>query len=385
MEQNIKSLLSILRSQITGTELADDVKNNLDDTTIRSIYSLSLRQDLEHIVSGVFEEKYPADRGGIFTEIHKAKLLALYRHEQMNFQYERICAVLRESKVKFIPLKGAVIRPFYPEPWMRTSCDIDILVHEDELDSAVKRLSEKLGYRVGKRNFHDISLYSDTDVHLELHFNILENIGSIDKVLSKVWDYAVPSDDGSSEYNLTPEFLIFHTAAHMSYHFAFGGCGIRPFIDLYLLLTHLRYDENKLMSLLSEAELERFYAHAKKLSFVWFENEQHDEVTPEMEQYILSGSLYGTKEGGAAAVQARSGGKFKYVLGRVFQPYNVLKEKYPIIKKHPSLTPVYEVKRWFDILLHGKMKKSIGELKTASTVSKEKSKELSDFLAKIGL
>jgi len=374
--------ISLLRSVICEKEEKIPI---LSGKELISLYKKSMTHDLAHIVSSALDKKEFSGDDRVLAEFCKAKLLASYRHEQMNFQYERICAVLRESEIKFIPLKGAVIRPFYPEPWMRTSCDIDILVLENELDRAVKTLSEKLGYRVGKRDFHDISLYSDTDVHLELHFNILENIDSIDNLLSRVWDYAVPSDDGSWEYNLTPEFLIFHTVAHMSYHFAFGGCGIRPFIDLYLLLTHLRYDEDKLMSLLSEAELERFYAHAKKLSFVWFENEQHDEVTPEMEQYILSGSLYGTKEGGAAAVQARSGGKFKYVLGRVFQPYNVLKEKYPIIKKHPSLTPVYEVKRWFDIFLHGKMKKSMGELKTATTVSKEKSKELSDFLAKIGL
>ena len=34
---------------------------------------------------------------------------------------------------------------------------------------------------------------------------------------------------------MTPEYLIFHNVAHMSYHFSHGGLGVRPYIDLYLL------------------------------------------------------------------------------------------------------------------------------------------------------
>ncbi|MBO4954226.1 MAG: nucleotidyltransferase family protein, partial [Clostridia bacterium] len=36
--------------------------------------------------------------------------------------------------IDFMPLKGAVIRQYYPEPWMRTSCDIDIHVKKDRLE-----------------------------------------------------------------------------------------------------------------------------------------------------------------------------------------------------------------------------------------------------------
>ena len=35
---------------------------------------------------------------------------------------------IKKVQIPFLPLKGSVIRQYYPEPWMRTSCDIDILV-----------------------------------------------------------------------------------------------------------------------------------------------------------------------------------------------------------------------------------------------------------------
>ena len=33
----------------------------------------------------------------------------------------RGCAVLEEAKIPYIPLKGTVLRDYYPEAWMRTS------------------------------------------------------------------------------------------------------------------------------------------------------------------------------------------------------------------------------------------------------------------------
>lgn len=375
--------LYLLRSELFEQGKKERELLYLSEDQILSLFKTAKIHDLAHIIyhalSKVLRDK------SMLGKYEKAELIASYRYEQMIFQYERICKALSDAKIGFVPLKGAVIRNFYPEPQMRTSCDIDILVREDDVEEAIRVISENLGYKAGAREFHDVSLYSDTGVHLELHFNILENLPTLDKVLGKAWDYVTEGEDGSSQLSLAPEFLIFHTVAHMAYHFAFGGCGVRPFIDLYLILRELDYDKEKLAELMREAELERFYAHAKKLSLVWLEGAEGDETVNEMAEYILSGSLYGTKEIGAAAAQVRNGGKTKYVLRRIFQPYNVLKEKYPIIKKHPYLTPIYEVKRWGDIVFKGKLKKSVDELKTTTATSDESARQLSVFLKKVGL
>ena len=41
--------------------------------------------------------------------------------EAQNAELEEICEILKEENIDFIPLKGAFIRNYYPEPWMRTS------------------------------------------------------------------------------------------------------------------------------------------------------------------------------------------------------------------------------------------------------------------------
>ena len=140
-------------------------------------------------------------------------ILALSATAKIEKEKNRVCRVLGEAHIPYISLKGARIRPCYPKPWMRTSCNNT--------------------YEV--KNYHDISLYSPSCTHLELHFSILEDTEQI-QVLSQVWAHSspVPGSDGS-EYEQSPEFFLFHLIAHMAYHFVHGGCGIPHFLDLFLL------------------------------------------------------------------------------------------------------------------------------------------------------
>ena len=49
---------------------------------------------------------------------------------------EEIRTVFEQQKIFFLPLKGAVIRDFNPEAWMRTRSDIDILIREEDYEKA---------------------------------------------------------------------------------------------------------------------------------------------------------------------------------------------------------------------------------------------------------
>ena len=59
---------------------------------------------------------------------------------------------LEKAEIPFLPLKGSVIRKYYPEPWMRTSCDIDLLIHKEEADNVVNLFTEKFGGEIKREN-----------------------------------------------------------------------------------------------------------------------------------------------------------------------------------------------------------------------------------------
>ena len=383
---NTQIIFSLLRNAISGTaidaETVAETTKKADD-----IYRLSKYHDVAHLVSFAVEKnKIPLPETELTKKMKKRHPIAMLRYEATNRMFLRVCEGFEQAGIPFVPLKGSVIRKYYPEPWMRTSCDIDILIHEEDLDRAVTLLQEKYSYNGDKqRDFHDVSLFSQDGTHLELHFNILENMKDVDSVLADVWQYAKPSKEGSFMYELENEFLIYHILAHMSYHVLNGGCGIRPFIDLYLLEHNLEYDEEKLCDLCARGGLLSFKTESEKLADVWMREKQHDSITKTYEKLILGGGVYGSLEASSAVKHMTTGGKGKYILTRIFQPYNILKEKYPVLKKHKWLVPVYQVNRWFHILTSDKKKLAPGILKAGRSVSKEQVAERIEFLKNIGL
>ena len=382
MDKICRVMMNLIGSEICGNAVRADEVKALSDEELKALYKLSKSHDLAHLVGNALIKNDLISNNKINSVFEKELYTAVFRYESINYELGNIKEILSENEIPFIPLKGSVIRDYYPEPWMRTSCDIDILVREENIDKAVKELVEN-GYTKERKNYHDVSLYSVGGVHLELHFSILELKENIDKVLSRAWDYAKRKD--GFEYSFTNEFFLYHNIAHASYHFIGGGCGVRPFVDLFILLEKLQYDVEKLNKLLIEAGIKTFADKMEELSEVWFEDGEHTDVTRELENFVLSGGVYGTLENGVSVGQNKKGGKIKYILSRVWLSYDVLKVQYPNLEKHKWLLPFYEVKRWLRLLFKGGVKRSVNEIKVTANMDSEKVERSARLMSELGL
>ncbi len=381
---SVEVFFSLIRDIIFDEPISDTVKEHITESMQNTLYRSSKAHDLSAVIYAALIKNGISLSDDINAKFNQQQLLSVYRYQCMKNELQRINELFEEEKIPFIPLKGALIRALYPEPYFRTSCDIDILTRESDIERAVKLLCERFGYKSSGRNYHDYSLHSESGVHLELHFNLLENMENIDRILSHPWDFAF-SNGASCRYDFTNEFILFHAVAHMSYHFVAGGCGIRPFIDLQLMEQKLDFDRGALEKMLSECGLVKFYKSVRQLCFVWFEGEAHDEMTLEMERYILTGGVNGNKKMSIAARQQKNGGKTAYLLTRIFQPYGIMKEKYPILKEHKYLLPFYQVKRWFSLVRNGKISRLKKEYEADKTVNAEQARAMNDFLSKLGI
>ena len=338
-----------------------NLPESIGEEDLKKLYALSSKHDLAHIAAFALEKNGFLSDNEVSKAFSKQKMIAVFRREQLDFEEKRVFALLEESGIDFIPLKGAVIKNLYPESFMRTSCDIDVLVHKDDLETAIELISEQLNYQDGGRHYHEHSLISKNGVHLELHFNITENIEKLDVLLEHVWDFARPCDGFSHKHELCPEFLLFHNIAHMEYHFVAGGCGIRPFIDVLLIEEKVGYSKKDFYKLIETTKSVKFYENAKALSQVWFYGNAHSELTAMMEEYILIGGVFGNKQNRVSADIHRKGSRFNYLVSRVFMPKFELESIYPNLKKRPYLLPFYEIKRWFRLLKKKGLKNAKGE------------------------
>jgi len=385
--QIIDVMFSLLRYEICSGEPLSDGERELACANIDALYRLSKSHDTEHLVADALSRQgLLSGDGEAVKRFQKAQMLALLRYERINYDYREICRTLEDAGIEFLPLKGAIIRELYPQPWMRTSCDIDILVREESLDAAIAVLCEKLSFKSdGKKKIHDVSLFSPGGVHLELHFSILEHSEQLDGVLSRVWDHTVAIDGHACERRMTNEFFMFHHLAHMAYHFTAGGCGVKPFVDLAVMKDRFVFDAQKLKALLEECGLVSFYESVLALTDVWFFGADSTELTERMQEYILQGGVYGTMENRVAVNQSKKGGKLRYMLGRIFVSTDHLTYSYPSLRGRKWLSPIYQVRRWFEIIFCGRLKSSVHELRTSGGISKDRETATKALLDDMGL
>lgn len=346
MEKIIHAMMDLIASEVCGKSI-DKSQYTLTDEELVKLYKLSKSHDLAHLVGDALIKNNLIGDGEIKAKFQKQIMLAVYRYEKINYELGRLRKVMNEAKIPFISLKGSVLRKYYPEPWMRTSCDIDVLVHEEAVDQAAQSIVEKLGYTYEKKQYHDISLMSDGGVHLELHHSIKENKANIDALLSDCWDYATVLDGYECEF--TNEFFFFHQIAHASYHFLHGGCGVRPILDLYLLQRKMPFDSTVLDEMLERSGIKKFFEVAKALSEVWFGSDEHTDVTRRMEDYLLRGGVYGSTQNSMAVGQQKEKGRLGYIINRIWLPYELLCITYPRLKGRKYLQLFYEIKRWLRI------------------------------------
>lgn len=377
-------LISLVRSEICGTPPVAE----LTPEAMQQLYTLSVRHDLSHLAASALLKAGLLREDKVSCLFHEQMMLAVYLDGQKEGTLAQLGSLLSKAKIPHILLKGAVLRSLYPDTWMRTSCDIDVLIKKEDTEAALRALSEAGYRRENDRSTHDYNLTSPNQVHIELHYTLTqgEKTSAAGRLLESVWEsFAEPESPGAYGYRMTPEFFMLYHLAHMSRHLLHGGCGIRPFIDLWLLEKHMPMNHEKLENLLKETQLDIFYKAALSLSCVWLEGRCHDAVTEQLEAYILHGGIYGSSANAAKMKAARGVGKLRSFLGIMFLPKENLQLLYPALSEFPFLFPFYQVKRWFRIFNTKKRQKVKHLVESRNAVSADEERSAGELLESLGL
>lgn len=355
MEQAVQIIMQLIGSEVFGNKFSVSDEVCFSDKLLIEMLILSRNHNIAQLVasallkSGIIENS--PQKGLYLNEIYSA----VYSQEKMCETCREIYAVFDREKIAYIPLKGAVVRGLYPEPWMRVSGDIDVLIKEKDKQSAINAILKSGGYELKKESAYDIAFKSPNGTLLELHHKLFAD-KKFAKKIPDVWASAECDGDSEYRYKLRDDIFCYYHILHMAKHFENGGCGIRSFVDLRLIEQTYNLDSDEVKKLLKKSGLSVFSYYARRLCAVWFDGQKHDEETLHMEKYILDGGVFGTEKTKIISQQQRTGGKRQYYLSKIFVPYSSLKYLYPALESYPFLFPFYEVHRWLSFLF-GKRKK----------------------------
>ncbi|MBQ3045696.1 MAG: nucleotidyltransferase family protein [Clostridia bacterium] len=387
MEVFEKALIQIIASEVFGTDPDNSVKKAPDDELVLELYNLSQKHDLAHLAGYALDKNNLLPVSTVSDKFREQVMTAVFLYESLEFDFSEICRVLEEARTKFIPLKGSVLKNLYPQPWMRTSCDIDILVHKEDLEKVTELFEKKSGFVKVSASLHDITFRTPGGNLVELHFDLIEEGRSQNaaEILGRVWEFSYPKEKNGYLYRMNDEMFLLYHIAHIAKHFESGGCGIRSFLDLGIMLDKSQIWSGQAEELLEKSGLLVFAKAVRNLCEVWFFGGEHNTVTLRMQEYIMSSGTFGTKSRKLAARQGRTGGKFRYILSRIFLPFDELKLQFPILEKRAFLTPFCEICRWFRLAFgkeSEKRKKNIGVVKNTS---KKDTDEITEFFKMVGL
>ena len=380
-------LMALLRAEVCDGALTEELKSALTPELLEKVYSLAKVHDLAHIAGQALGKLGVLVNDELSNQFRNKTIGAVARYVRLQFEYDAICKCLEAAGIAFLPLKGAVLRQYYPEGWMRTSSDIDILVKEDIVEQAAAVLAEKLSYRRGEKSTHDIALFSNTGVHLELHYNMVEDnrAGNARGVLENVWEYSSLEETGAYCHRMQEEMFYFYHIAHMAKHVEEGGCGIRTFLDLWILNHRVIFDPDARDRLLEKGGLKTFARAAERLAEVWFSEEETDDMSEQLSAFILGGGAFGSMENNIAIKHGKMGGAKEYAYRRIFPPFEKMEFRYPVLGRHPWLLPVYHVVRWITVLCKGNGLQSLRELEANASMSENIVKKTAELMKQLGL
>jgi hypothetical protein len=226
---------------------------------------------------------------------------------------------------------------------------------------------------------HDI--YVNNNIFAEAHRQLLTSSSPYYMLFDNIWNNAEKAEDTEHTYSMKLEDEFLFNFIHLVSHFKKGGIGIRFIIDVWI---YKRLDLNweYINTKLAEFDLLKFYELIDLLSEKWFGNRDTDDPTvSEIEQYVLSGNIFGNSENRINS--AVRNGKVKYFLRVCFPSYKEMQSMFPKLK-HKAMLPVAWVRRGFDSLTKRRenIKALMQPMKTGNAAS---ATEMKQFYKKCGL
>lgn len=376
---------SILITTIKSTITKTPVTNFNEQIDYDALFKLSLSHDLVPLVSeGLFKSGLlPQNETGNNFKI--VQRMALAQFAIMEAERNRLSQLFSESKIPFILLKGSVLNKYYPEKYLRTQGDIDVLIPLDRYDEASSLLTDTLNYEKGLKGTHDITFKTPQGIHIELHFSLDGTNENVETILNTVWENTTAESDNPYKLSMNHEFFLFYHIVHMAKHFKAGGIGIKAFLDLWIIKERMDLSEEKVYALFEKADLLDFYKAVLKLATVWFSDEEHTSFSKQLEDFVLNAGVFGTIETNVALSQIEKGGKLKHFASRVFLTRKQMESYYPSSKNYPCLLPYYQIKRWFRIFFSEGRDHALSEIKETGFMTDKKQTEIENLYNKLNI
>ena len=344
-------------------------KKRIETIDLKALYEAARKHSLTAMVYMVLEDT------GVFEVTDQAwirqwkddKDKAIRKNILFDTERNQLFAIMEKAGIWYMPLKGVVLKDYYPKYGMRQMSDNDIL-YDAEHGKELLAIMKQRGYKVEVFGSGNADVYMKPPVYnfemhrMFFHFDVKKKEWA--EYYADVKSRLLPDEGKKYGYHFSDEDFYIYIMAHAYKHFSGGGTGLRTLVDEYVFLqkketsldwAYVRGELEKL----GVSHFERMCCSLSKKIFSLdidanVENLTEEEKT-ELGKFLYSGT-YGTVEqytkNGLRQLQPGDEPvtrkvKIRYCLSRLFPGQEWCRVNVPFLDRHPYLIPAFVVYRAF--------------------------------------
>lgn len=362
MTKTSEHLLYLMACALQGVSAREEV---LADADLKQLLIMARKHSVASMVCMALEKTAIFANADEATKKQwiDAKNKAIRKNMLLDAERKTISHELETQGIWYMPLKGSILKDWYPKPGMREMADNDILFDASKRKE-VKAIFQGRGYTVKEYNKSNHDEYEkppiyNFEMHVELYHKIYD---TFNEKYADVKQRLIPDAEVPYRLHFTPEDFYVFVIAHAYKHYSSSGTGIRTLADIYIMNQKLggtmnwEYVDSELRGLgIFSYECESRELAQKLFGIAELPTEANlSEAEQQMLAYYLGASTYGTIEnrtlnqmqklqpdGGAITAHT----KRKYLLSRIFPGREWCEAYAPTVYKYPVLLPFFWVWR----------------------------------------
>lgn len=357
LEQYTKYLIYLCRCTIEGRN-AEYVPEWLD---LNEFLEFCLNHKLENIayfaLNNTDAHKLDEEIWLIFEDLYLQDVLI---DATQQYHLDIIKDAFNKNGIKYIVLKGMVMKLLYPTSDLRQSADIDIFIWAEQMEAADKIMKE-LGFEcTAEAGMESTANYEmEPFSEIELHSHLILEDYKWQTECNYIPGRAVQRQ-GCESVMSDADFYVF-MLCHIAKHVAVGGIGIRAILDIWVYRRHFKnLDWDAINAVIERCGLTEFNNNILALADHWFNDKPADKRIEILAQYIALSGWNGIEEqwqaselhSNAGIANSRGYAKLRKYIRYAFWDRKHMSLKYPILDKYPALLPFCWAHRGINAIIH---------------------------------
>lgn len=281
---------------------------------------------------------------------------AIRKNLLLDTERRELLAAMEREGIWYLPLKGIILKEFYPKAGMRQMADNDILF-DSQFQWRLKEIMESRGFQTisiarGNHDVYEKKPVYNYEMHTSLYGRVHDEAWAA--YYSNVKERLIKEENSSYGYHFSDEDFYVYLITHACKHHNSGGTGIRSLLDIYVYLRKMEsaLDWNYISGELQKLHVEDFEADSRRVAEKLFSQEVNElnEREAELLRYFLGSGAYGTMKNRVVkklheyqkdGEPIKAGTKRRYLVGRLFPDEEFYQNYAPFAYRHRWFIPIF--------------------------------------------